>query len=357
MFGERLLRARKAAGLSMRALSMEVGVSANAIKKYEHGETMPSSSKLLKMAKALGVRTEYFFRPVKVEISGIEYRKRASTPQKILDRINGDVWDQAERWTELLNLYPDTALPVPAFSLPEGLPAQITSTQEIEELAKQVRQIWQLGQNPIPELIDTLESKGIMVITTQVEVDAKFDGLAGKMENTPLIVISQQQTGDRQRFTLAHELGHLVVHGRLTQELDEEKACNHFAGAFLLPEEATKQHLGNRRNAIELQELYMLKHEFGLSMNAILMRARQCGIITGYRYKGYAIEFSKQRWKTQEPGEPYPKEDTYLFKQLAYRALAEEYIGESKTAELLGLSLIQFHKERKLGESGAAAHQ
>lgn len=357
MFGERLLRARKAAGLSMRALSMEVGVSANAIKKYEHGETMPSSSKLLKMAKALRVRTEYFFRPVKVEISGIEYRKRASTPQKTLDRINGDVWDQAERWTELLNLYPDTAMPVPAFSLPEGLPAQITSDQEIEELAKQVRQVWQLGQSPIPELIDTLESKGIMVITTQVEVDAKFDGLAGKMENTPLIVISQQQAGDRQRFTLAHELGHLVVHGRLTQELDEEKACNHFAGAFLLPEEAIKQHLGNRRSAIEPQELYMLKHEFGLSMNAILMRARQCGIITDYRYKGYAIEFSKQRWKTQEPGEPYPKEDTYLFKQLAYRALAEEYIGESKAAELLGLSLIQFHKERKLGESGAAAHQ
>ncbi|MCF6211028.1 MAG: ImmA/IrrE family metallo-endopeptidase [Gammaproteobacteria bacterium] len=136
-----------------------------------------------------------------------------------------------------------------------------------------------------------------------------------------------------------------------------EKACNHFAGAFLLPEEAIKQHMGSYRNAIELQELYMLKHEFGLSMMSILMRARQCGIITNYRHKGYITEFSKQRWKTREPGTPYPKEETYLFKQLTYRALAEAYIGESKAAELLGLSLIQFHQERKLGKGGAASHQ
>ncbi len=357
MFGERVLRARKAAGLSMKALATEVGTSANSIKKHEHGEAMPSSGKLLKIAKALGVRSEYFFRPVKVEISGIEYRKRVNTPQKTLDRINGDVWDQAERWTELLNLYPDTDMPVPSFSLPKGLPAKINAYQEIEALAKQVRQIWQLGQNPTPDLIDTLESKDVMVIVTQVEVSAKFDGLAGNMGNTPLIVISQQQPGDRQRFTLAHELGHLILHGRLAQELDEEKACNHFAGAFLLPEKAIKQHLGNHRNALEPQELYMLKHEFGLSMISILIRAQQCGIITEYRYKGYIIEFSKQRWKTQEPGTPYPKEETYLFKQLVYRALAEEYIGESKAAELLGLSLTQFHQERKLGEGGATSHQ
>jgi len=356
MFGERLHRARKAAGLSMSALASQVGVSANAIKKYEHGENMPSSGKLLKMAKALGVRTEYFFRPVKVEISGIEYRKRASTPQKTLDRINGDVWEQAERWAELIDLYPDTDTPVPAFMLPSTLPKQINGYEQLENIAKEMRQAWQLGQNPIPDLVDTLESKGIMVITTKVEVNAKFDGLAGNMGNTPLIVISHHQPGDRQRFTLSHELGHLVVHGRLDPKLDEEKACNRFAGAFLFPNDAVKQHLGNRRNAIELQELYMLKHEFGLSMAGILHRALHCDIINDYRYKSYAIGFSKKHWKTTEPGTPYPKEETYLFKQLVYRALAEEYIGESKASELLGIALTHFHKERKLGESGETTH-
>jgi len=113
MFGERLVRARKAAGLSMSALATKVGVSANAIKKYEHGANMPSSGNLLKLAKALNIRTEYFFRPVKVELKGIEYRKRANTPQKLINQINANVMDQAERWSELLNLYPDSVKPVP----------------------------------------------------------------------------------------------------------------------------------------------------------------------------------------------------------------------------------------------------
>ena len=91
MFSERLMRARKAAGMSMNALGIAIGVSANAIKKYEHGEAMPSSGKLYKLAKTLGVRSEYFFRPTKVELGHVEYRKRSNTPQKTLDRINGDV--------------------------------------------------------------------------------------------------------------------------------------------------------------------------------------------------------------------------------------------------------------------------
>lgn len=87
MFPESLVRARKAAGLSMKVLADEVELSANAIKKYEHGIVMPSSTNLLKLAKGLSVRTEYFFRPTKVERSGVKYRKRASTAQK----VNGDV--------------------------------------------------------------------------------------------------------------------------------------------------------------------------------------------------------------------------------------------------------------------------
>jgi hypothetical protein len=60
------------------------------------------------------------------------------------------------------------------------------------------------------------------------------------------------------------------------------------------------------------------------------------------------MSFSKNGWRTQEPGQAYPHESTYLHKQLVYRALSEEYIGESKAAELLGMSVSSFHKERKL---------
>ena len=356
MFAERLARARKAAGLSMSALASEVGVSANAIKKYEHAENMPSSSNLLKLAKALDVRTEYFFRPVKVELQGVEYRKRANTPQKLLDQINGDVMDQAERWAELLDLYPDSVTPVPQFTLPKKLPDQVSTPEDIEAIADLMRAEWALGLNPISDMIDTLESKGVMIISTDVEAKKKFDGLAGNIENTPVVVVSSHQPGDRQRFTLAHELGHLVLHGRLAEGMNEEKACNHFAGAFLLPKQALLQHLGETRRGVEAQELYMLKCEFGISMMGVLMRIGQCGVISEGLKKQYFMRFNKLGWRTEEPGEAYPNEATYLFKQLVYRALGEDYIGESKAAELIGMSLSSFHKERKLGVMSAAAN-
>lgn len=357
MFAKRLFRARKAAGFSMKALGDKIGVSANAIKKYEHGKAMPGSENLLALAKSLDVRTEYFFRPVKVELKGVEYRKRASTPKKLLNRINGNVMDQAERWAELLDLYPDSVKPVTQFSLPKGLPGVVSSPQDIEDIANQMRTEWRIGFNPIPDMIDTLELEGVMIISTDIEVGKKFDGLAGTIGETPVIVVSGHQPGDRQRFTLAHELGHLVLHGRLSKAMDEEKACNHFAGAFLLPKQALLDHLGPNRQALEPQELHLLKHEFGISMMAILFRAGQCGIISENLQRQYYIRFSKLRWRTEEPGKPYPNENTYLFKQLVYRALGEDYIGESKAAELIGMPLSQFHKERKLVAKSAAADQ
>ena len=356
MFAERLLRARKASGLSMSSLAKEVGISANAIKKYEHGENMPSSGKLLKLSKSLGVRSEYFFRPTKVKLSGIEYRKRASTPQKTLDRINGDVLDQAEQWTELLEFYPDSVRPVPKFKLPINLPEKVDTSEDIELIADQMRLEWNLGFNPIPDMIDTLESKGLMIICTHVEVDNKFDGLAGNIEGAPVVVVSVHQAGDRQRFTLAHELGHLVLNGRLPEDMDEEKACNHFAGALLLPKKAITEHLGEKRRAIEPRELYMLKHEFGMSMMGILIRSGQAGIISQSLQKSYYIQFNKLRWRTKEPGEQYPNEQTFLYKQLVYRALGEGYMGESKAAEFLKMSLTRFHKERKLGSVNATTN-
>ncbi len=348
MFAQRLQRARKAAGLSMGKLAEEVGVSANAIKKYEHGVNMPSSDNLLKMADALNVRTEYFFRPVEVELQEIEYRKKSNLPKKLLNRLTADVMNQAERWSMLLDLYPDTDCPIPTFSLPAELPAEVGDLEEIEEISNQMRRVWNLGLDPIPELITAMESKGVMIISTQVEGVNQFDGLAGRIGKIPVVVFASLLSGDRQRFTLAHELGHLVLLNRLAKNLGEEKACNRFAGAFLLPKKAVVEIMGKHRHTIEPIELLLLKHEFGISMTAILMRLEQCGVISANLKRRYFIEFGKLGWRKQEPGEPYPKESTFRFKQLVCRALAEEYIGESKAAELLGMSVYQFHMSRKL---------
>lgn len=355
MIGERLHRARKASGLSLRDLGDRLGISHTAVSKYEKNQLIPNSSQLIQMSRALGVRAEYFLRPVSVDIKGIEYRKRSNTPRSLLNKITADVYEQAERWEELLQLYPRQ--PIPDFQLPDSLPDKINSEVEIERISVKMRRAWDLGLNPISDLIDELESRGILVILSSVDAEQKFDGLAGELGVKPVVVVSDSWCGDRQRFTLAHELGHLVLNGRLSADMDEEKACNLFAGAFLLPHSAVIEVMGDHRNALNMNELHILKEEYGLSMSGIINRAFQCGVISESLRQSIFIEFSKRGWRKKEPGAPYPAEKTYLFYRLLYRALAEEYIGESKAAELMGLSLRNFRKESKLELAGAGTYQ
>lgn len=346
MFGERLHLARKASGLSMKKLADAVGVSANMIKKYEHNQSIPSSSIMLKLADVLSTRVEFFFRAEQVTLEGVEYRKKSSAPKRLLAQIEANVTDQAERWLELKHLWAN--FPIPDYHLDMDLPS-IQSFTDIELIAKQLRQYWQLGLNPIPNLIDTLESKGILVIVTEIDFDTHknaFDGLQASINHMPVIVVAKHWTGDRQRFTLAHELGHLVLHGHLPDGMDEEKACNRFAGSFLLPEVGVIEHLGKRRSSLLIKELGYLKHEYGLSMCASLYRAKDVSVISETTFKSMMICFSQKGWRKQEPDKQYPTEQTYLFEQLVYRALAEQIISESKAAELLKLPLIQLQKSK-----------
>jgi Zn-dependent peptidase ImmA (M78 family)/DNA-binding XRE family transcriptional regulator len=348
VFNTRLKRARKAAALSLRELGERVGVSHSAIKKYEDGAAMPSSDILIQLSRALNVRTEYFFRPEPAVLEGIEYRKRSTLPKKRLDAITHEVIDQIERRVELENLFPQS--PVKVFATVEEL-ATINAMDQIEEAAERVRQSWNLGFNPIPDLINVLETNGIRVFMIEADAENKFDGLAAHVSGMPIVVVGRRWPGDRQRFTLAHELGHLMLEGRLADDLDEEMACNRFAGAFLFPRASVLQELGEHRNAIELKELGLLKEEFGLSMSGILYRARDLGIISPAYREEQAKLFRYKGWNRKEPGRDYPTEKAHIFEQLVFHALAEEYIGESKAAELMNMPLQQFRQVRNMERS------
>lgn len=355
MFSTRLQRARKAAGLSLRDLGERVGVSHAAIKKYEDGAAMPSSDILIGLSRSLKVRTEYFFRPDPVALEGIEYRKRSSLPKKRLDAITHEVIDQIERRIELENLFPQS--PVKSFAMIDGLVEHIVSMDQIEDVAERVRGAWDLGLDPIPDLIDVLETNGVRVFMIEADAENKFDGLAARVNGMPIVVVGRHWPGDRQRFTLAHELGHLMLEGRLAGDLDEEMACNRFAGAFLFPRASVLQELGQYRNAIELKELGLLKDEFGLSMAGILYRARDLGVITPAYREEQAKLFRFKGWFRKEPGDDYPSEKAHIFEQLVFHALAEEYIGESKAAELMNMPLQQFRRVRSMEGGDAAVNQ
>ena len=348
MIGDRIKRARKAAGLNQRELAERANVSAMAISKYEREENTPSSGVLLALAKALGVRSEYFYRQVEVELGHVEYREHEKLPAKEETKVLADVVEQAERWIELEEFVP-TAWSIP-FELPKKLPKQIEALDDIEAICTALRQAWNLGLNPIPDLIDTLESKGVKVFVTRYDGHKNFNGLSATVNDSPLVVVGKHWPGDRQRFTLAHELGHLVLKDRLAKNLKskEEMACNRFAGAFLAPEKMVREILGEHRTWLEPQELKILKDEFGLSMGGWTYRAFDLGIINKQTMQKTWRYFRAKGWKEQEPGEQYPRERPNLFAQTVYRALAEDLIGESKAADLLGMSVMDLHACRQM---------
>jgi len=145
--------------------------------------------------------------------------------------------------------------------------------------------------------------------------------------------LSRNAPGDRQRFNLAHELGHLVL--RIVGELIEERAVNRFAGAFLVPSEAAIQELGARRKALSYSELYLLKHRYGMSMQAWVYRAKDLGIISQSAARAHFADFRRMGWHRKEPGEQLDPEEPKRFERLVHRALAEDLISRSRAEELL----------------------
>lgn len=346
MISKRIKQARKASGLSLRELAEKAGISAMAISKYENDQAIPSSGVLLKLSKALGVRSEYFFRSEEIELQNVEYRKHSKLPTKIQNKIEGNLIEQLERYFELLRFLPTR--PIQEFIIPSSIPNKVSNYDDIEEVANSLREVWELGLNPIAELTDMFEERGIQVFQSDVLHDDKFDGLSVFVNKIPVIVVGKGWWGDRQRFTLCHELGHFILEGRIDKNaLDMERAANRFAGSFLAPVSEVKKELGEKRSWLEPKELYVLKHAYGLSMGGWLHRAVDLGIVSRQNYKKMYAYFNQNGWNKKEPGEQLEPEKPQLFEQLVFRALAEEIIGESKAAELMGMPVREFRDLRR----------
>src|SRR5437660_4948924 len=230
-----------------------------AISKYEREMDIPSSSVLLRLSNALGVKIEYFFRPATVILSAPTYRRRTWLPSGEEAGILEHVQDWLERYLDiesLLNKAPDLKLP----------PKQgIERMADIESVALNLRELWHLGLDPIEGLIEICEEQGIKV--GLIKGHPAFDTLTlWTNDSIPIIVLRQDMPGDRQRFCLAYELGHLLLEP--AENIDIEKAAHRFARAFLAPRPAVELDLGAKRRTISLYELHLLKHKYGLSMQA-----------------------------------------------------------------------------------------
>lgn len=199
-----------------------------------------------------------------------------------------------------------------SFELPNNLLEKIECFTEVELVAELMRMHWNLGICPIIDLTATLESHGIRVFAVDTD-EEHFDGFSNQVNGKPLIVISSNWPGDRQRFTLAYELGHLILHNRHVPGLSEELVYNRFAGAFLFPKEAVHQAFGDIRKTIEWKELFHIKEQFAVSMGTISHRLLDLKIITEGYYKQIVRHFRQNNWHLYEPGTQIPPEKVRTF--------------------------------------------
>ena len=339
-FGIRLKAARKMAGFSMDRLAQETGglITKQAISKYENSKMNPDSQVLNAMAKALGVKAEYFFRDAKAPLSGLEFRKKSRLAKKTEDQIKQKTLDFLERYFEIeevLNQKAKYKNPLSGF--------KVKNRDDIEDAAKKLRKLWHLGDAPISNLMELLEDKGVRIY--EVDVDEEFDGLSAFVGDIPVIAVRAQNDLVRKRFTIAHELGHIMLDFSAARGDSPEKLCHSFAGALLLPENIIFAELGKKRRKVTLWELKKLKGIYGISIQAIMARAHNLGIISDYSYREFCIILNKMGWKKEEPGNYEGKERPNRFKQLVYHAVAEEIISFSRGAELLNMRLPEFRKQ------------
>ncbi len=345
--GERIKEARIMADLSLRELASLAGVSAQAISKYERGLDKPGSAVLLSLAKALGVRVEYFVRPKKEIVLQPVFRKRAALSRRKEEATLAKVREWLERYLEIEII---THREVP-FEYPEGFPFGIRALPDTETAAEALRDAWRVGVDPIENLTKLLEDQGIKVGT--VDADQEFDACAfwlGPEKHTPVIALKEGTPGDRQRMNLAHELGHLLL--KPDPGVDEEKVAFRFAGAFLVPGQAVVAEIGNPRHTFTPYELHLLKHKYGLSMQAWIYRAKDLGILTEANASLLFKAFKTKGWHLKEPGDSYPPERSERLEQLVMQAWSEGAISEMRATELLGMSFKDLQREVKRDHGG-----
>ncbi|MDP2857310.1 MAG: XRE family transcriptional regulator, partial [Bacillota bacterium] len=307
-------------------------VTKQALSKYENGRARPSPVVLNRMAAALGVKSAYLWAAPTVSVEFIGYRRRSGLGLAEMERVESLVTyalEQRVRVQELTQQHDGSDLPVRQM--------RVGSLADAERAAGELRSIWNLGTDAIASVVGTLEDHFVHVL--EIDASERFDGISavardGRGEVVSAAVVTRRHVpGDRQRLNLAHELGHLLLNP--AEEVDEEKAAFRFGKAFLVPAETLRREVGTKRAFLEPAELVLLKKRFGMSIQALLYRLRDLGIITDSHYKDWCILISKHGWKKQEPLELPPEEPEWLRRNVL-RAFAEEALTAEEAGQVLG---------------------
>jgi len=339
IFSQRLKMARAMRGISLRELASQLECSHNTIHKYESGESVPGSDGLIKLAHILKQPVDFFSRPVAAQLKKVEFRKKSALGKTKIARIQGEAEDYFERYQFLEeSLGIDTH-----FVNPLGR-VTVNTVNDVETFAAMLRNIWELGTDAIANVLELLESKLFKILL--LNLDEKLDGFSGYYDSNPVIVLNNQYAADRIRFTALHEVGHLLLKvASHFSEKEHEKICHRFAGAMLIPKDVFGKEFGGYRNRLTLKELVDIKGEYGISIGAIMARAKDLELISESFYRAFCIQSNQRGWRNNEPGMWGGQETSNRFEQLLQRAAATESLTLSKCAALAKKTVAVFRQE------------
>lgn len=296
----RLRLARQAAMLRKKDLAERVGVSAAAVSQYEKGSTTPSPKVVAALALALGVPVEFFAldRPLgEAPNTTAHFRSLRATTQQERDRAFAHA---LLTWELVRTLERHVRMPVS--NLPDDLAIRPDDPIAVAEAAaRHTRQALDLGTGPIPNMVRFLESRGVVCTRLPAQTRRVY-AFSCAFPSRPVVVLAAERTHRAAgRFDAAHELAHLLLHH------DEEPGshavetqANAFASEFLAPASEIADQLPRTAN---WRQLLYLKEVWGVSIQALLYRARSLELMSEHRYRRAVTELNARGWRRQEPGD------------------------------------------------------
>ncbi|MFI0906577.1 ImmA/IrrE family metallo-endopeptidase [Streptomyces sioyaensis] len=294
--GRRLRLARQLAGLRKNALAGLVDKTPTAIASYEKNAKRPAASTVAQLSLALGVDPAFFLPgPIELEFADAvaHFRSLRSTTQLARDQALAyglatvDVSATLERHVE----FPDSDIPHRDLGIDAETP---------DEAAQALRNHWGLAPGPLGHLVRIAENKGVLVVFSPPR-GASVDAYSFEGASRPVVVLNPTKDNFyRQRFDLAHELGHLVMHADAEPgSAHVEAQADNFASEFLMPENDIRDSLPSKADWGQLQRL---KESWGVSLQALLYRSRALGVMSEVTYRNAMMFLSSKGWRRQEPG-------------------------------------------------------
>ncbi len=323
--------ARRSRGWSQTELAHRTGLQQGQISKIELGVQEPNDQIVERLAHALGVRDSFFQQQ--------DHIFRSPTPmQRRKSRLAKKDEDIAESIANLYLIHTQTLME--DLELPVRVPEYPTSDGDYtpEQAADLLRRYWLIPRGPVESVTRTLEDNGIFVFRVDFGTD-QLDGftLIGRGQ-TPSIFVSSAVPSDRARFTMAHELGHRVMHRESPGRPQMEDEANQFAAEFLMPADDIREQLGST----SLERFATLKRNWRVSMQALIRRSQTLGRLSKDQARYLYIRLSKLHLRRDE-GVYLPEETPTLLRELIDMFRKEHNYTEGELAKALHITPDRFN--------------